>query len=83
MIFTTIAAIEFTVIVLWNVLLKKINCCGKEKQLIEKITSVDSYYHKVQGYRKVYVGTILKKTAGGDVHYKDFLVTNSKDETFL
>ena len=60
-------------IVLWNVLLKKINCHGIRK----KVTSVDTTT-KYGAIGKCTLESILNKT-GGDVHYEDFLVTNSND----
>ena len=68
---TTTAAIEITMIVLWNVLLKKINYHG-----IRKKNPTMDYTTKYGATGKCTLDNILKNT-GGDVHYENFLLPNS------
>lgn len=75
MISCTVVVLESTMVVLWNMLLRKIHCisCGMRKNA----TSVDTIT-KYEAMGKCTLDTILKNT-GGDIHYNDFLLTNSKD----
>ena len=72
----TIVVIEFTMIVLWNLVLKKINDnCGT--RISNKITSMHATpKYKAEG--SCTLDVILKNT-GGDVHYKDLILRDTKD----
>ena len=65
MISCTLVVLEFTMVVLWNIALRKINCtsCGIRRNA----TSVDTTT-KYEAIGKCTLDTILK-TTGGDIYY--------------
>ena len=69
-----IVVIEFVVIVLWNLVLKKSNCGTR---ILKKITSIH-VTTKYKAEESCTMDVILKNT-GGDIHYEDMILMDWED----